>query len=747
MISLHNVKKMFGSRTVLRDISLDILSDEITFIVGTSGAGKTTLLNIVGGLLRADFGSISLDGNDITRDINKYRAKEVGFVFQDFNLINGLSIEKNIEVGQLYAGKSYDQKKREDTNRFLKELNLIEKKQKVETLSGGEKQRVAFARSIIKGSRVIIADEPTGNLDSENADIVLSLLASNKVGRHIIVVSHDMEKALIYADRIIRIDNGSIVDDFRPQKRQLCEDSTVEIINGEENEDKCQVINLKAMRILGHNSFKRHIGRMLSIVAVIAIAISAMTIMFWLRNVTNKVNTNVNKYYLESDLVSVVPRIKEDKKYWTSCEFFTDTQIEYLMNLYPSSFYVTQYYSDPDNLLFAGNGVKTCNTNFKLMSMEDEFIKRFQAYEIEGEIPHYLNEVVISEDVAEELFKGKGIGETLYIYTNSGQHIETKIVGINHTKSATDSYYTFVCAESIKQLRKQEIEMILDNCVVINPSAEGSEILKVGIKGKLCEVAGTEKLIAGTLPVNNYQIVISSYIAESCFGINWEEKFDDISRMNLYIDLNGFYDVEICGVYDDDELLILGTSGLMSEIETPKAAGVDIYLSSGLSAENVCDELLESENYWASFALASLKSQINNETRMLRITNFMVGIVLSLISFAMLNSFSKISLLERSHELAIIKCLGAKNSDLIAVLMYDSFLISILSFLVSFILTAAASAVIPKMLSDIAYVSYNYPLGTECFISLIFMILISVCTLVHFFRITRVEPADLLKEL
>lgn len=222
MLKLCGINKTYNGYPILNNIDLTISTDEVTFIVGTSGAEKTTLLNIIGGLLEPDSGYVLLEGECIADALDEY------------------SVQSRNNIGKL-----------------LSLLGFEDKKQKVETLSGGEKQRVAFIRSIVKDSQVIIADEPTGNLDANNAHKVFSMLSENKKGRHIIVVSHDMEKALQYADRIITIENGTIVGDTRCEKNEPASSIKSKDINSFNKQLKRKTINLAAANILGYNSICR----------------------------------------------------------------------------------------------------------------------------------------------------------------------------------------------------------------------------------------------------------------------------------------------------------------------------------------------------------------------------------------------------------------------------------------------------------------------------------------------------------
>ena len=173
MIELRNITKQFGDRTVLHGIDVSIRRGEMTFITGTSGAGKTTLLNIIGGLDCPTSGSMKYCGRDVSTNLCEFRAETVGVVFQDNNLISGLNAASNVLVAAGIVGRELPVAEAEKS---LREIGITNPQQKAETLSGGEKQRVSVLRSMLKKADVLIADEPTGSLDSTNATLVFDML-------------------------------------------------------------------------------------------------------------------------------------------------------------------------------------------------------------------------------------------------------------------------------------------------------------------------------------------------------------------------------------------------------------------------------------------------------------------------------------------------------------------------------------------------------------------------------------------
>jgi len=220
MITAKNVSKSYviGEQVLqaLKNVSLTVEAGEFVSLMGPSGSGKSTLLYILGGLDKADFGGVTVNGKDIgglnDSEVSAMRRDDIGFVFQAYNLIDNLTVEENVLIPALLGGK-----KRADVderlNELLKSVGLYEhRKHRPMELSGGQQQRTAIARALVNRPKVIFADEPTGNLDSKTGVEVLELLRrlNKQYGITILMVTHS-EESTKYGDRVIRLKDGQIV--------------------------------------------------------------------------------------------------------------------------------------------------------------------------------------------------------------------------------------------------------------------------------------------------------------------------------------------------------------------------------------------------------------------------------------------------------------------------------------------------------------------------------------------------------
>jgi putative ABC transport system ATP-binding protein len=219
-IEARNLRKTYHVGKVeveaLRGISFEVQRGEFVSVVGPSGSGKSTLFYLLGGLTRADGGSVVLDGEDLAElsdgQRTRMRKRKIGFVFQKFNLLPTLDAQSNILIAREISGNGHHDV--EHFNRITELLGLSKRlRHRPAELSGGEQQRVALARALINRPAVVLADEPTGNLDSKNSEIVLGMLrrSNQELSQTVLMITHNPDAAK-YGDRIIHMRDGQIVN-------------------------------------------------------------------------------------------------------------------------------------------------------------------------------------------------------------------------------------------------------------------------------------------------------------------------------------------------------------------------------------------------------------------------------------------------------------------------------------------------------------------------------------------------------
>ena len=227
IIQVENVRKVYRVGKVevpaVNGVSFSVEKGEFLAVVGPSGSGKSTLFYMLGGLTRSDGGRVVIDGDDFSAlsdaERTRMRKRKIGFVFQKFNLLPTLTARTNIEIAQDIAGRNGQN--RDYLERIVKMLGIDKRlDHRPSELSGGEQQRVALARALINQPAIILADEPTGNLDTKNSDIVLGLLrqTNKELGQTVLMITHNPEAAA-FADRQIHMRDGQVVsEEHSPQR-------------------------------------------------------------------------------------------------------------------------------------------------------------------------------------------------------------------------------------------------------------------------------------------------------------------------------------------------------------------------------------------------------------------------------------------------------------------------------------------------------------------------------------------------
>ena len=283
MLEIKNIKKSYKTGSfvqhALDGIDLKFRKNEFVAILGPSGSGKTTLLNIIGGLDRYDSGDLLIKGKSTKkfkdRDWDAYRNKSIGFVFQSYNLITHISILNNIEMAMTLSGKKASMRKKK-AKELLKEVGLVEHAhKKPNQLSGGQMQRVAIARALANDPEIILADEPTGALDTKTSEQIMKLIQKISKDKLVIMVTHNPELANKYADRVINMQDGKIIKDSKSYKEEK---------DGEEYKLKKTKMSFFTALYLSLNNIRTKKGRTLITAFASSIGIIGIALILALSN-------------------------------------------------------------------------------------------------------------------------------------------------------------------------------------------------------------------------------------------------------------------------------------------------------------------------------------------------------------------------------------------------------------------------------------------------------------------------------
>ncbi len=305
ILALNKVNYSYtNGKKILNNISMEFEKGKFYTILGVSGSGKTTLLNIIGGLDRYDSGDLIINGISTKqykdRDCDSYRNHTIGFVFQSYNLIMHLSILANVELALTISGVSKSERKQRAID-ALKQVGLekhIDKKPS--QLSGGQMQRVAIARALVNDPDILLADEPTGALDSETSVQVMDLLKEVAKDRLVVMVTHNPELAKSYASRIVQVKDGKIIGDTNPYN--LDEKDLPEVKY--KNMGKSSMSFLTAL-VLSFNNLKTKKARTLLTSFAGSIGIIGIALILSLSNGVSNYISDIQKDTMSSYLVSI----------------------------------------------------------------------------------------------------------------------------------------------------------------------------------------------------------------------------------------------------------------------------------------------------------------------------------------------------------------------------------------------------------------------------------------------------------
>ena len=424
MISLESIKKDYKLEKetipVINGIDLDLFPGELTYLLGESGCGKSTLLNIIGGIDKASSGDYLFNGKSVKDYSEKewayFRRKKIGFVFQNFNLVSHLTAIENVELSMILEGKSKSERNKK-SKELLELVGLKDREKHLPSqLSGGQKQRVAIARSLANDPDIILADEPTGALDSENSEQIMKIL--KKVadqGKIVLVVTHS-QGFVDYADRIIQMKDGSIVDINFKNSNQMIE--SLSINNQQVDRSKMKKINWNTTLKLAIRNIKNKKWRNTLTAIGASIGIFGMVTIGALGN---GINEKIANAITGTDSNYSIGVYKDDTELLPTSVQDELSQVDNVKDVYA--------YNPFQISIETTDGKKTTASADTLVPEKYKTLYG-KSYITEGDYPSNDSEVIIPERVAEELFK------------NANEAIGKKVTIVSQLMSLKDVYQT-----------------------------------------------------------------------------------------------------------------------------------------------------------------------------------------------------------------------------------------------------------------------------------------------------------------
>ncbi len=552
MLEIRNLTKIYQTKnvvtTALDNVSLKFPDKGMVFLLGKSGSGKSTLLNVCGGLDTPTDGEIIVKGRSSKTfsgsDFDSYRNTYIGFIFQEYNILNEFSVEDNIGLALELQGKQKDIKK---INELLEQVDLVSfAKRKPNTLSGGQKQRIAIARALIKSPEIIMADEPTGALDSNTGKQVLDTLKKLSKTKLVIVVSHDREFAEYYGDRIIELKDGKVISDISKslvKSRQvgsitMIDNNTISIKNGVEltNED---------LRLL--NDF---------------------------------VKSSDNEILISNNQ-------KEINDYKKQNHISTDGAKETFVKTNEEKYLLKQYTKDDANLIKSKLPLKhafrigTSSLRLKPIRLLFTILLSIVSFVLLGVVSTmtFYN----AKEVAIESIINSDIS---YIPLTKGYKMEVTYNSLDYTYTYDYYYNTLFSNSDVEEIktnygnnvifyydftRNNKLgEYISDsNFTITNVNTGSGFYYSTAIKNfAYVDLSNSlrQRIINGTYPTNNNEIMISSFLFDSIKAFGYRDRngnsiilndYNDIVNKTIVINRFGInFDFKVSGVYDVNDLIL-----------------------------------------------------------------------------------------------------------------------------------------------------------------------------------------------
>lgn len=664
MLELKNVSKFYYKKGIVSSgiskVSLKFDMGEFIAITGESGSGKSTLLNVISGLDTYEEGEMYVNGEETSHyneeDYEEYRKKYIGNVFQSFNLVNSYTVYQNVELVLLINGETRRSVKHKVID-ILKKVDLYKYRHtKVSKLSGGMKQRVSIARCLAKDTPIIIADEPTGNLDSKNAKSVLKLLYEISKYKLVIVVTHNFEQISEYATRRITMHDGSVIEDMK-----LKDKNEVKEVNTSKFKKTKVISNLR----LGIRNTFNIVPKFLLLTFVYLFVLISIVGVYSAFLELESANNAYNSFFNETDANKRVIVKKKDNSSFTNEEINKLKSISNVEKVITND-YVYDYSMsliDYENIFLDSNFMK---------------LEEFKGKLKYGRMPLNDNEIIVSgskenyyiEDMGSELINKE-------VSINSGSdEIKVKIVGVSVfekynwmvTSYVSDKIYNYV-ENHVEQVYGTTKVFISDNSQNVNPNIKTSDILSEG------QVYISE----------NYSYNCKSY---NCMKDSLNIKFSnmytnkEISLSNVKVYNKNNFKKLFGSEYDDMDTIYLSNNDYDKLYKNNNIYQVSLFVKDVRNIDKTMNEL----NDYVSFSLNSVK-QDGALVQVIKIVKTIVITVLVIVLFFVSYFVIKLIMKSRNKYFTTIRILGGSYIEVKRLLQIELLNVTNIVYLVFLVIS------------------------------------------------------------
>ena len=775
---LKNISKIYEykgfSKVALDNISLTLPDNGLIFILGKSGSGKSTLLNIIGGIDRATTGSIIISQNKLEdlndKDLANYRNSYCGFVFQEYNLIENLNVYDNVKLALDLKGI-----KDNLVTTYLNKVGLYNfEKKKISECSGGEKQRIAIARALIKEPKLILCDEPTAALDSKNSYKLLDILKDLAKDRLIIIVSHNNELANKYADHIIKLKDGKIIDNTL--------DNCVLYNNHNTILEKSKLHPLIAFK-LAILSLINHKFKFIS--NIILLSLSFLLLIFSLFLISfNQTNT-------------FIKTIKETELSYLKLNKMNNNQ---LVNLNEYDLLNLNNLLGTNNIPIIEDEISIDNLNYNSSFPYYNIIPRGYTYskyisnldlKIEGKLPSKNNEIAISKLLSEIIINNglnnKNINTILNeeLIIKQNKYIITGIIDTNfnnkfdYLKNNNDLNLTRELNDYLNNdlsslivfsdNDETNIINISNNPILLNLDKNiiSNEIVLINDNINYKIINNEEGIV---IPINYYlsnleKITYNNYYNDiycnnyydlyECLDLNnnpyetiinnlnyFKDTFNNLSLRNLSND----YNYKVIGIVDSTDLTVYMTPKMFNDLYLNIGGQFDSIL---INKKYINDKTYNSLNNMDYTYILDINTTKNINSFLILLDKIelpliIISITLLLLAGGLFIIYVNQTLIDRSNFIAVLKMLGASNKNILQIVILNILPIVLLTSILGLI----SSLILYNYFTDLMYQTYNISISYSSLIYLaiigIFLLLSGISIFISLRKINKLSLIDCL---
>lgn len=719
MLELKNIKKVYQTgnfrQEALKDMSIKFRKHEFVSILGPSGSGKTTLLNIIGGLDKYTSGDLIINGKSTKQfkdtDWDSYRNNAIGFIFQSYNLISHISVLENVEMGMTLSGIS-QKKRRKKALEVLKKVGLKDHAmKKPNQLSGGQMQRVAIARALANDPDIILADEPTGALDSKTSVQIMDLIKDISKYKLVIMVTHNPTLANDYASRIIEFKDGSLVNDSNP----IIEESVV----SSEHKFKKTAMNYLTALNLSFNNIKTKKGRTLLTAFASSIGIIGIALILSLsngfdikidefqQNTLSSLPIMISSQSMNLDEDSMMQLHNEQigknyEKYTTAKEVYPKQELEQVMHTNKITTNLLNYIDKIDANDVSGIAYTRTTALNMLIKVNDSVNQFPQNYFTT--IPKSLNNDLngVLEDnydvLAGNLPTSK---DDIVLIVDSSNRVDAKLLAsLGFDKDIESISFDDILGKEIKIILNDDYYKQIGNYFTINLDFEKMYANKDNITLKIVGIirGKEDKALTSTGSALAYTEELVEYVINK----NVDSKIVKKQGASDYNVLTGdkFDNSETGNQVKQNILTYLGANDVPVLISIyPRNFESKDKILDYLDSYNI-DKAEEDKIIYTDMAalISSLSGSIMDAITVVLIAFSAISLVVSGI---MIGIITYISVLERTKEIGVLRALGARKKDISRVFNAETFIIGVTSgfigILIARILIIPANIIIENL--------------------------------------------------